>query len=193
MLLKLVLTALLIASGYPAFSQAAPGATQGGSKLVIGVGFSDFSTDWNGRLVGVTMWADWNFNRGPGFLPGLGVEVEGRDLNYGRTGGVPNLRQDTLEGGPIYTMRHYRKFQPYGKFLVGIGSIDFEHLTPTYSHDTRPVIAPGGGVGYRAWRNVWVRGDYEYQYWADFFNHHALNPNGFTVGFTYHFSGFDVD
>lgn len=152
MLLKLILTALLLASGYRAFSQAAPDATHGGSKLVLGVGFSDFYTDWNGRLVGATAWADWNLNRGPGFLSGLGVEVEGRDLNYGCTCGGQKLRQDTAAGGPTYTMRHHRKFQPYGKFLVGIGSFDFGHLNPTYSHDTRTVFAPGAA-------SVIVRGE----------------------------------
>src|ERR1019366_1666917 len=92
----------------------------------------------------------------PSFLHGFGIEVEGRDLNYGRTGTDPRLRQDTAEGGGIYTSRHYRNFHPYVKFLLGYGSIDFQHITPTYSHDSRTVYTPGGGVEYRIWRNVSV-------------------------------------
>jgi opacity protein-like surface antigen len=178
----LTVAALLMAAACPSLPQAAPEAARGGGQFVVGVGFSNFHTDWSGRLEGATLWADWNFNHGLGLLRGFGIEVEGRDLNYGRTGNVPNLRQDTAEGGTIYTVHHYRRFQPYGKFLAGFGSIDFGHITPTYSHETRDVFAPGCGVQYRAWRNIWVRADYEYQFWPHFFNDHALNPNGVTVG-----------
>jgi opacity protein-like surface antigen len=184
---NLVLAALFLAATLPASAQVTPSSQQSGVPLVVGVGFSNFYSDWNGRLNGATLWADWNFNQGPSFLQGFGIEVEGRDLNYGRTGSVPNLRQDTAEAGVIYTWRHYRNIHPYGKFIAGLGSIDFQHITPTYSHDTRTVWASGGGVEYRAWQHVWVRGDYEYQFWTDFFNHHALNPNGVTVGVAYDF------
>jgi hypothetical protein len=149
--------------------------------------YSNYSTDWSGRLAGPTLWIDWNFYRGPSVLRGLGIEVEGRDLNYTRTGGDPKLRQDTVEGGAIYSCLHYRNFHPYAKFLAGYGSIDFNVNLPGYTHDSRTVYAPGGGVEYRAWRNVWVRSDYEYQFWTDFFHHHALNPNGLTIGVPYDF------
>ncbi len=185
---KLVLATLFLAATLPASAQVTPSSQQSSVPLVVGVGFSNFNTDWSGRLSGATLWADWNFNQGPSFLQGFGIEVEGRDLNYGRSSGAPkNLRQDTLEAGAIYTLRHYRNFHPYGKFIAGLGSIDFQHITPTYSHDTRTVWASGGGVEYRAWQNVWVRGDYEYQFWTDFLHHHALNPNGVTIGVAYDF------
>jgi opacity protein-like surface antigen len=185
---KIVLATLFLAATLPASAQVTPSFQQRRVPLVVGVGFSNFNTDWNGRLSGATFWADWNFNKRPSFLQGFGIEVEGRDLNYGRSSGAPkNLRQDTLEGGVIYTWRHYRNFHPYGKFIAGLGSIDFQHIRPTYSHDTRAVWAPGGGVEYRAWQNVWVRGDYEYQFWPDFFSYHALNPNGVTIGVSYDF------
>lgn len=189
MRLKLVLAALFLAAAIPVFSQVAPAATEGGLPLVVGAGFSDFYSDWNGRLAGPTVWVDWNFYHGPSFLHGFGIEVEGRDLNYGRTGGVPNLRQDTAEGGAIYTWRHYRNFHPYAKYLIGFGSIDFPPYG-TYSHDTRTVLIPGGGAEYRAYRNIWVRGDYEYQYWRHIFGPHDLNPNGVTIGVSYDFGSF---
>jgi opacity protein-like surface antigen len=185
--MKLIVASLLLVATFPVSAQVVPAAEQHGLPLVVGVGFSDFYSDWNGRLDGVTVWADWNFYHAPSLLRGLGIEAEARDLNYGRTGSVPNLRQDTAEIGAIYTWRHYQRFHPYAKYLAGIGSIDFQHITPTYSHDTRTVYTPGGGIEYRAWRNVWVRGDYEYQFWTDFFHHRSLNPNGVTIGASYDF------
>jgi opacity protein-like surface antigen len=185
--LKTLLAALVVSASIPALSQTVREATAGGLPLSVGVGYSNYYTDWSGRLQGPMLWADWNFYHAPSFLRGFGIEVEGRDLNYGRTSSQLNLRQDTALGGAIYTWRHYRNFHPYGKYLAGIGSIDFRSSNPTYNHDSRAVYAPGGGVEYRAWRNVWVRGDYEYQFWTDFFNHHALNPNGITIGASYDF------
>ena len=140
------------------------------------------------RLSGGVLWADWNFYDHPSFLRGFGFEMEGRDLNYGRTGNVPSLREDTAAGGAIYTLRHYRDIHPYGKFLAGLGSIDFEHLAPAYSHDSRTFYAPGGGIEYRMWRDVWVRGDYEYQLWTHFFlENQTMKPCGITAGASYDF------
>jgi hypothetical protein len=96
------------------------------------------------------------------------------------------MRQDTGEGGAIYAWNHYRNFRPYGKFLAGIGSIDFPPVG-TYSHDTFLVTSFGGGAEYRIWRHVWVRGDYEYQAWHHTFGPHDLNPNGVTIGASYDF------
>ena len=192
MRMKLIVASLLLAAAFPASAQVVPAAEKHGLPLVVGVGFSDFNSDWNygvrgGRLAGGTVWADWNFYGAPSFLHGLGIEAEARDLNYARTGNVPNMRQDTAQIGAIYTWRHYQRVHPYAKYLAGLGSIDFQHTDPHYSHDTRTVYTPGGGVEYRAWRNVWVRGDYEYQFWTDFFRHHTMNPNGVTLGVSYDF------
>jgi len=192
MRMKLIVASLLLAAAFPASAQVVPAAEKHGLPLVVGVGFSDFRSDWNGRLwdgrlAGGTVWADWNFYGAPSFLHGLGIEAEARDLNYARTGNVPNMRQDTAQIGAIYTWRHYQRVHPYDKYLAGLGSIDFQHTDPHYSHDTRTVYTPGGGVEYRAWRNVWVRGDYEYQFWTDFFRHHTMNPNGVTLGVSYDF------
>jgi opacity protein-like surface antigen len=96
------------------------------------------------------------------------------------------MRQDTGLGGAIYDWNRYRKFRPYAKYLVGVGSIDFPPFG-TYSHDTFLVFAPGGGVEYRAWRHIWIRGDYEYQFWQHVFGPHDLTPTGFTIGASYDF------
>lgn len=185
--LKALLAAAVLGAAIPTYAQVAPEAKAHGVPLTVGVGYSDFATDWNGRLEGPALWLDWNFYTGPAFLRGFGAEVEARDLNYGRR--VPKLRMDTISGGVIYTVRHFRRFNPYAKFLVGYGSMDFIVDQPDYTHDTRTLYALGGGLDYRVYRNVSVRGNYEYQFWWDFFNHHALNPNGVTVGVSYDLEG----
>lgn len=191
MYLKMLLAVLLVSTPIPTFSQVVPDATEGKWPLTVGVGYSNYHTDWSGRLGGPMFWADWNFYKAPLLLHGIGIEVEGRDLNYGLTGGDPKLRMDTLSGGAIYTWRQYRRFHPLAKFLVGYGSIDFTSSDPNYSHDTRAYYAPGGGLDYRVLGSVWVRGNYEYQFWPDFINHHTLNPNGLTIGVAYDFRGSD--
>ena len=179
---------ILVSAAFSSFAQVAPEAKSLGIPLTVGVGYSNYATDWHGRLEGPSLWVDWYLNKGPALLQGFGLEAEARDLNYGRN--TPNLRMDTAAGGPIYRWRHFNRFTPYAKFLVGYGSIDFVTSNPNYSHDTRDVLGPGGGAEYRALGNLWVRGNYEYQFWPDFFNHHDLNPTGFTVGVSYDMGGF---
>lgn len=205
------MAAVFLAAALPALAQVVPSAEAGGLPLVVGAGASRFNTDCgpyvNGATCyvnGVTVWVDWNLVRlpGPSFLHGLGIELEGRDLDFG----VPaflsntylgdsgsNMREDTGLAGVIYTWRHYRKVHPYGKVLAGLGSIDFPPLPGSpawYRHDNRTIAAFGGGVDLHAWRSVWVRADYEYQIWPNLFGlPHALTPNGATIGAVYDFRG----
>ena len=185
MRLKILFAMCIFTIAVPAVSQVAPDVTATGLPLTLGIGYSDYSTDWNGRLQGGTLWADWNFRHAPGFLRGLSVEVEVRDLNYMRSSRQLNLRQDTASGGVIYAWRHYQKFAPYAKFLAGYGSMNFTSGSPGYSHDSRTMYIPGGGLQYRLHERIWMRGDYEYQFWPDFFRHQSLNPSGFTIGVSY--------
>jgi opacity protein-like surface antigen len=182
----LVLGVLSIAA--PAFSQVDPEATQGISPFSVGAGVSNFNVDWNkSRMYGGTFWADWHPSLRPSLLNGLGIEIEARDINYGRPSTVPsNFRQDTAGGGPIYTWRHYRNFRPYGKGLLEFGSFDFRAGNPYYSHDTRTLIATGPGVEIRAYGHLWVRAEYEYQIWEQILDRRP-DPQGFTLGAIYDF------
>lgn len=189
---SLFLAVLMLCASIPAFSQVVPeiGHPGKGWPLSVGVGYSNYDTDWSGRLSGGVFWADWNFYHLPPLLDGFGLEIEGRDLNLDRTGGDPKLRMDTLEGGVIYTTHFYRRFHPYGKFLFGDGSIDFTTVDPNYSHDTRQMYVPGGGADTRFYKSLWLRVNYEYQFWPHFFHYHALNPNGIDIGVAYDFGRF---
>ncbi|HEY1901588.1 MAG TPA: outer membrane beta-barrel protein [Terracidiphilus sp.] len=203
--------ALLVAAAIPALAQVAPSAEAGGLPIVAGAGVSRFNLDWGhdpfGRvryMEGVTVWFDWNLTHlpGPSLLRGLGVELEGRDIDFGLPASLSNaelydtgtnMRQDTGLGGAIYTWRHFARVRPYGKALAGLGSIDFPPLPaspPTYRHDNRTITAYGAGADIRAWRSVWVRADWEYQFWPGLFGSpHSLTPNGITVGAVYDFNG----
>ena len=81
----------------------------------------------------------------------------------------------------------WRAAHPYAKGVFSQGSVDFIG-SPTYNHDTRLVIAPGGGFQYRIYRPIWARVDYEYQIWTGKLLHEYLTPQGFTVGITYDFA-----
>lgn len=188
---KLILTALIVAAAVPGFSQAAPAARQGGMPIVVGAALSDYSIDWGPgqRMLGVSAWADWLPNRLPGGFRGLGIEATGHAIDFNKPTGIKRMRQDSVEGGPMYAWNHYRNFRPYVKYVLGIGSIDFPAFpgVPSYTHDTFLVSSPGGGADYHIWQHVWVRGDYEYQFWHQTFGPHDLTPTGFTIGVSYDF------
>lgn len=177
---------------HPAFSQTAPAAYEGRSlPLSIGAGASSMDVDWgHSRMYGATLWIDY-YPRLPRILNGLGVDMEGRDVNYGRPSDVPsNFRQDTAAGGPTYTWRRFPNFQIYGKGLIGFGSLDFKLVNdPGYTHETRTIYAPGGGIQARAFRHIWIRADYEYQIWPDLFQKND-NPQGVTLGAVYDFRNY---
>ncbi len=189
--LSLVLAVVFLTVMSPAFTQTAPAAYQGHLPFTIGAGVSNYAIDWdNQRMFGITVTGQWR----PGFVPnrlyGLGIDIEGRDIDYDRPHVIAsNFRQDTVAGGPIYTSHHFRKFQPYAKFLVGIGSIDFHSRVPHYDHDTRTIYAPGGGIQYWMLPHLWVRADYEYQMWPGLFRK-TLDPQGVTLGASYDFRSF---
>ena len=190
-ILSAILALASFAAVNPALSQTVPHAYQGQLPFTIGGGASNFNVDWNkSRMYGITAWVQWRPGMLPRLMNGLGIDIEGRDINYGRHSTVPsNFRQDTITSGPIYTWHHFRNFQPYGKFLAGIGSIDFRLNYPYYTHDTFTVYAPGGGIQYRLLPHLWVRADYEYQKWPGFLQK-TIDPQGFTLGASYDFRSF---
>jgi hypothetical protein len=205
------LALLVAAAAMPIAGQVAPSAEEGGLPLAAGGGFSRFNVDCapfaygsTCYMNGVTVWVDWHLTRlpGPGLLRGLGLELEGRDINYGLPASFSNaalgdkgtnLRQDTGLGGVVYTWRHFHKVHPYGKVLAGLGGLDFPPLPaspPTYRHDNRTITAFGGGADIRVWSRIWVRADGEYQLWPNLFGAaNPLTPYGITLGAVYDFNG----
>ena len=134
-----VLTLLFVGVTVSARSQVAPAAREGNIPLTIGVGGSEFFLDWGNNVheAGITAWADWRLLHMPKLLDGLGVEVEGRDINYLHPAILPTMRQDTGLGGAIYQWRKRERIRPYGKYLIGMGSIDFPGFFPLGTLTTR--------------------------------------------------------
>jgi len=197
----LAFAAFLTCATHSTFAQAVPAATQGRSPWAIGAGISGFNPDYgHGHLLGGTLWIDYTFTRVPSFLQGLSMELEARDLNYDRNApGVSTLRQDTAGGGLLYSWRHFVKLRPYAKLLAEYGNDDYGLYKHTINglvpgnryHDSRNFLGAGGGVEYLVTPRLWVRADYEYQSWPDFFKYTTpagrLTPQGITVGAMYHF------
>jgi hypothetical protein len=112
------------------------------------------------------------------------VEGSARWLSFNTYAGAT---ERTLLIGPRYTIVRYHGIEPYGKFLVGDGTIHYPYSVGTDSYLT---LAPGGGVKLRfsPWLNV--HAEYEYQFWLNspgFTNEpkHSLHPNGINIGVTF--------
>ena len=195
-IIGLVLALLFFCAADRARAQAAPAATEARSPFAIGVGFSGYNPDYGkGHLLGGTLWLDYFPSRVPRLLRGIGLEAYAHDLNYGRSTSEPsNLRQDVAGGGVIYSWPRFRSIRPYAKFEGGFGNADYEvGKALRRFNQTRTVTTLGGGFEVRASSSVWVRTDYSYEFWPDFyFNHKGqavaqLNAQGFTVGAIYRF------
>jgi hypothetical protein len=190
----LSLAVLLVFSAYPSFSQVAAAGVVKTIPLTVGVGVSSYSPDFKqGRLIGASLWLDYNPQFLPGRLHGLGLEAEGRDLNANQSSDQRFLREDVAAGGAIYSWDRFFAVHPYGKFLFGFGNADYPTATGAPHHQTRTVTIAGGGLEIRAYHRVWARADYEYQWWPDFYrvntsNPGQLNPQGISVGVSYHFN-----
>jgi hypothetical protein len=137
-------------------------------------------------MEGGTLWVDWSPNKVPSYLSGLGLEMEARDLGIAHSSTLPsNFRQASAGGGAIYTWRPYHNFRTYSKFLVEFGKIAHAG-SPTNIDGTSIVYVPGGGLEYRAFRNIWVRADFETQLWPQVYKT-AYALMGGTVGASYDF------
>ncbi len=169
--------------GFPVHAQVAPSVKISGLPLGVGGGLSDYSLDYGPgrRMLGFSGWADYEL------FHGLGVEAEGTAIFLDKPASLQRMKQYSFKGGAIYRARPFWGVRPYVKGLIGIGSIDFPSNNPLYTHDTYTMEALGGGVEYRVWSTVYVRGDYEYQIWDQYHGPYNLTPNGFTIGATYYF------
>ena len=178
---------MLIGAATRLSAQVAYSAREGKLPLSVGFGVADFSDDWgtrNPRQVGLTLWIDWRLPHMPSKLRGLGIEFEGRDVNYATPDYLPGHRMTTGLAGPMYQWRRENRIRPYVKYLMGIGNLDFPS-TCCYQQDTRAIFAPAGGADVRLIGRLSARGEYEYQMWHAIFGPHDLTPQGFTFGVVY--------
>jgi hypothetical protein len=178
-------------TAFQAAAQVTYTAEDSALPLRVGAGFSSYYTEiYPQRLIGPSVWVDWTFRRTPIHLQGLGVEAEARGLLWGQPAGS-TWSFFTAGGGPIYHWSRKHRIQPYGKFLVNYGAqsnIKITGFPAWYKSDKWTTFAPGAGVDLRLEKHLWLRGDWEYQFWkVMWFNDHYLNPTGVTVGVSYDF------
>lgn len=182
-----MLIGLALSSALTLNAQVAPAATSFGvGKLNVGAEFSIFQIDAYPHPIesGVGVYVDYDPRRF------FGLEVEGRTIQFNET---KNQRRDEISGGFRYIYNH-GQFAPYAKALAGIGSADFTRGTyfgaPLRQHDTFTTMTFGGGVDYKLTHKLYLRGEYEYQYWLDYGTARrgplgVSNPNGYSVGVSY--------
>ena len=187
MRIKLTLGLVLFFGTGLGLGQVRPAGFQRTVPLKLGVGYSNFDSDWNGRVAGPSLWLDWNLSQAPGLLNKISLEAEGRHLGENNKGF--QLRYNTFAGGPVYnfSVRHDRWLRPYAGFLLGYGAFSFSPSVSGYSHDSRTIYTPMGGAEFPLAARLKLRANYEYQYWPSLFHGHALNPNGLTIGTSYDF------
>ena len=127
-----IVTLLLV--GTRASAQAAPTATGPGASIAAGGGASLFDSSYGQRnLGGAFVFADiqphWRF----------GLELEAR---YLRVHTSEEISEKNYLAGPRVLLRSHR-WQPYAKFLVGDGHIEFPFH---YGEGNFLALVPGAGL-----------------------------------------------
>lgn len=166
----LALLTLLSAGCRAAMAQALPTAEGPGSNVTVGGGVSAFKNEYGQRWLGgafafVDVHPHWRY----------GLEGEVRFLNLHTD---EQVKLANYVGG-LHVYLRPQRFRPYGKFLAGVGHIDypFGYATGNYL-----ALVPGGGIDYQV--NDWISlrpVDFEYQMWQKF-DFGSMHPYGVSAG-----------
>lgn len=161
-------------------AQVSPAARGGDSRLLVGGEYSYFKTDFPStvHMQGIGAFADFHFT------PRWGVEGETRFLSFDSFHG--ENEKSYLIGPKVY-LRPHARLRPFGKFLIGEGTIKYPFSIGSGSYFA---LAPGGGLDYQVQRNWFVRAEYEYQFWPSApgisgQSSRGLKPNGLSIGIAY--------
>lgn len=166
---------VLVSGIYSASAQVVPSAYSNRASIWAGGEGSYFQPDYAGQgvaqsspqhLYGIGAFVDADFTRW------IQIEGEGRWLHWNQYAGID---QNTYMVGPRVPIHEFRRFTPYGKFLIGFGS-------GTFLTGRTTAWAYGGGADYHVGRKFNLRGEYEYQNWRVT---PTLHPSGFNVGLSY--------
>jgi len=161
------------ASACTAFAQANSTISRLGD-LQIGGGYTSANSDYlANRIRGLAFYADFDFYKN------FGVEAE---FHQASDPNPTKLYERTYEVGGRYA-RHYGRFAPYGKLLVGRGVFNFIDDEANLAYNMGAV---GGGVDVSVHPRINVRADFEYQVWSSF-PPNGLTPSLVTIGVAYHF------
>ncbi len=164
---------LQLLAGMNAMAQAGPTATGPGTSIVAGGGASLFNSPYGQRnLGGAFVFADiqphWRF----------GLELEARSL---RVHTSEEVSEKNYLAGPRMLLRSGH-WQPYAKFLIGDGHIEFPFH---YGHGDFLAMVPGAGLDLEMNDYINVRVvDIEYQLWREF-PFGSVSPYGISAGFSF--------
>ena len=180
--------ATLLVSGGSLRAQVAPAARVGGLPIAISIGISDYNLDYGPgrRMQGAVIRGGWSL------FHGLGIDGNARTLFINTPPGFSRMQQSTFLGGIYYQTPSFWRIHPFVRMGGGIGLIEFPSRYPSYTRDTYSVYAPSGGLEYPVTRKLFVRAEYEYQFWKQFQSPNDLTPQGGTLGVTYYLSGMHV-
>lgn len=177
---KFSLLVLVALSPALLLGQVVPAAKGGDARLLVGGEYSYFKTDFPStvHMQGIGAFADFNAT------PRLGLEGEARFIYFDDFHGE---NETTYMIGPKVYLFPFWRIKPYGKFLLGRGSIQYPFSIGKGSYFA---YAPGVGVDYRARRNWYFKVDYEFQFWPSAPGipgepSNGLTPSGISGGIAY--------
>lgn len=147
--------------------------------LQVGLAASSYTLDYaDGREEGLAIYADLDLPKH------LGIEALYRNASIQTP---HDIGENHALIGPRISVRKGR-FLPYGKALIGIGTITFQQgYFSSDSSQSYLTYAFGAGLDYHVSRHWNIRAiDFEYQLWPTF-QPHGLTPTGFSAGAAYVF------
>lgn len=156
------------------------------ADLQIGAGYVGAQSDYDPQhhFYGPAIYVVYDFRSH------WGVDLSFHQVNSSVSKDVTYER--SYEIGPRY-VRHYGRFNPYGKVMIGRGVFNFP---ATRDHSVNVanlaynIFAFGGGADVNVQRHVNVRAEIEMQRWMSFPSSHgtsSLSPVLVTIGAAYHF------
>lgn len=205
---KLLLAATLIAAVATAHAQVTYDAEEGWLRPTVGGGVSGLDPAFaqgsapdyllqpgsgQGHRWGMTAWADAGLPFNASWLRPLSLEAQFSTIFAGGPASQQGIKETTVGGGAVYTWRHWQNFRPYAKYIFSYGIVSFHPaLLPTgvtYSHDSRATNGLGGGIEFRLTHRIWLRAEYERQFWGSVAGSTSLQPQAVTIGAMYSLRG----
>jgi hypothetical protein len=192
---KLCAIALSVFTSATLLAQIHPSAEGGaGSSARIGVELSTFNPDygcansspfscWTHQLVGIAPFMDTR----PMFFSRVGVEGQARFLSWRGPG---SLSESSYMAGPHAGLFRYRQISLSGKMLAGKARLSVSNGAGGGSYFA---YAPGGVVEYQVKPRLFLRADFEQQFWPNFKGIRTrtmdgtggLTPSGLSLGVSY--------
>lgn len=171
----MVVAALVFTGTTLADAQARPTATRR-AQAQVGASYVNGQSDYaRSRYNGYGVYGDLDFRNG------LGIEADFHFISDWNTGGI---YERTYEIGGRYS-RHYGRYQPYAKVMVGRGVFNFPAGTANLAYN---LFALGAGVDIRIRPYLNTRVEYEAQRWLSGpLLPNGLSPNLLSVGMAYRF------